>query len=129
MSRILLKYTGTAAAGQFVLGVPASEIELYDGADSEDEYAQQIHEERQHKPPILLTRRIIERAIRRSMVEATDADGNSVMVPESLDGVDIAARLADELVATGWYERITAKVGSKPTAPPAPEPPAVAPGG
>lgn len=89
--RIALKYTGDVEAGQFVPGVPAQDLELDDGDDSEDRYAAQVLENTQHQPPILLTRRICERLILWGAEEDRD--------------VQIAERLAFQLTAGGLYER------------------------
>lgn len=90
--RIALKYEGDVEAGQFVPGVPAQDLELDDGDDSEDRYAAQIAENTQHQPPILLTRRICERLILWG-------------AEEEREGVGIAERLALQLTATGHYSR------------------------
>ena len=89
--RIALKYTGDVEAGQFVPGVPAQDLELDDGDDSEDRYAAQVLENTQHQPPILLTRRICERLILWGAEEDRD--------------VPVAERLAFQLTAGGLYER------------------------
>lgn len=89
--RIALKYTGDVEAGQFIPGVPAQDLELDDGDDSEDRYAAQIAENTQHQPPILLTRRICERLILWGAEEDRE--------------VPIAERLAAQITAGGFYER------------------------
>lgn len=88
--RIALKYTGDVEAGQFIPGVPAQDLDLDDGDDSEDRYAAQIAENTQHQPPILLTRRICERLI--------------LWGAEEDRAVPIAVRLAVQLTASGFYE-------------------------
>lgn len=92
--RIAIKYTGDVDAGQFIPGVPAQDLELDDGDDSEDRYAAQIAENTQHQPPILLTRRICERLILWGAEEDRE--------------VPIAERLAAQLTAAGFYERAPA---------------------
>lgn len=92
--RIALKYTGDVEAGQFIPGVPAQDLELDDGDDSEDRYAAQIAENTQHQPPILLTRRICERLILWGAEEDRE--------------VPFAERLAAQITAGGFYERAPA---------------------
>lgn len=90
MGRIFLTFTGDVEAGRFIGGLPAADLELDDGADSEERYAQQIAENTQYVPPVLITRRGIERRI--------------VWGAEEEREVPLAERLAEQLTAGGIYE-------------------------
>lgn len=95
MSRIELKYVGREGVdpnveGAHIPGVPASDLILSDEETSEDEYADRIRANTQYQPPVLLTKRIVERLIVWHAFE-------------DIEGVPLAERLAVDLTASGLY--------------------------
>lgn len=96
MSRIELTYVGREGVddpnveGAHIPGVPACDLILTDDESSEDEYADRIRANTQYQPPVLLTRRIVERLIVWHAFE-------------NIEGVALAERLAVDLVASGLY--------------------------
>ncbi len=92
MGRIFLTFAGDVELGRSIPGVPAADLELDDSEESEERYAQQIAENTQYVPPVLITRRGIERRIVWGAEEDRD--------------VSLVERFAAQLTGGGIFEYV-----------------------